>query len=687
MLSDIEIPRTAEMPRLDQIWSENISANAFYASADGAAAVDEYTGGTGGGAMGGVGGDESAYHGGGQDAESSLHGISMGPRSSRSRMSHASTSRSHAGTPFESNPSKRLVLSIVDAPGFSFVPGQEFELERALRKVLRQIEDKFVQSLAEESKVQRRRQADEHYHLVLYFIDPLRVVETEAPPSPARAKMQKRKRASKGKPAINGVTSANGQTQESAGSGMPPSQNDPVGLRRTNSGGALRSRAVEDASAAAVEKKPKSGARAATTVGHGASANDEPASESEGEEEAAVGQKSFLGMAPSPSSMMELLPSANGGGLNDEEEEEEEDLNEIRLRLSQQEKKIILRLSRRANVLPVLAKADLLTEQRCLEIKAAIRLSFQEMSLPAGPFMAAGDAAGEEEETEMLSTPTEPTQPALREHKKQGLSISSAITEKSEPDSETDASSLPPGGEPVKRIKLRSRRSFSKPSSERPDLPVLDHTPPLFADKQQEEEELVIPTPLTPKAESNQWPFTLILPEPERPPPPQGTRGSDILNGFPAPPKSIPPVPPIPPQHQAHARAESATSYLSSAGSGLDSQTGGAALLNGSSQQGASGPHIPNVTSSDPGRRFQRRYKWGAIDIFNPEHCDFTALRASILCHHVEALRQSTKVRYEEFRAERLQVRRETLGSEFHRHACVCVGTMTDVFCSPISVY
>ncbi|KAG8991355.1 hypothetical protein FRB94_014615 [Tulasnella sp. JGI-2019a] len=59
--------------------------------------------------------------------------------------------------------------------------------------------------------------------------------------------------------------------------------------------------------------------------------------------------------------------------------------------------------------------------------------------------------------------------------------------------------------------------------------------------------------------------------------------------------------------------------------------------------------------------KFIRKYRWGTIDALDPTHCDFVALRTAVLGTHMRMLRNTTKeVLYENFRTEKLLARRAT---------------------------
>ncbi|GJE98422.1 septin-domain-containing protein [Phanerochaete sordida] len=58
---------------------------------------------------------------------------------------------------------------------------------------------------------------------------------------------------------------------------------------------------------------------------------------------------------------------------------------------------------------------------------------------------------------------------------------------------------------------------------------------------------------------------------------------------------------------------------------------------------------------------FVRKYRWGTIDVLSPEHCDFAALRTTVLSTHMKMLKIRTKeVLYERYRTEKLLARRAT---------------------------
>ncbi|THG94249.1 hypothetical protein EW145_g8178, partial [Phellinidium pouzarii] len=58
---------------------------------------------------------------------------------------------------------------------------------------------------------------------------------------------------------------------------------------------------------------------------------------------------------------------------------------------------------------------------------------------------------------------------------------------------------------------------------------------------------------------------------------------------------------------------------------------------------------------------FVRRFRWGVVDVLDPMHCDFAALRTAVLSTHFKVLKMNTKeVLYEKYRTEKLLARRAT---------------------------
>ena len=649
----------------------------------------------------------------------------------RSRLSHVSShsmvSRQNSFNGFSgvagSDPgasslftTKRLILSITDTPGLLFprfagdgggTGAAEFELERNVRRILREVEDRFAQSLEEESKVSRKQRTEDHFHALFYFIDPLSLVLEEV-----REQHEEEIPRRRGK-----AKSVVGE----AGAGAKK------GHRAKRSNSLTEMLGISAPSASTAPPAPAS-------VGHAAPRDDElvAADDSQKDSRAISGgpqseNASFLGMEHNlPSAAGPVETNAQQEVLADStsaasraEQTTSPDLQQPqqlppprpthRLTISAQEQKIIKRLAERVNLIPVLAKADLLTEQKCEESKAAIRRCFKEMGLGASLSVGQEADSAEDELEEEVHGDEDLLQRARAGKSSGGRRALPYRADESGAEMDGDPifdDEPPPDG--VKRIKLRSRRSFSKSHGDRPSLEALkaaataadaraaaeqqqklaeatpngsvspaieiEHTPPLFS------RDRPVIAPKKTVAIPFSAPFTLILPEPELPawrsagaganPASNGRSSSAKMNGA-----AVPPVPPIPLEHQNGMTSPSLSGITSPSlsenvpprPSSSASQARPVSSTGTSSGAAVAGTILANVEPLSPealARSFQRRYRWGNIDVLNPHHSDFLGLRACIVSHHVDALRDSTQARYEEYRAERLEVRRQTLSSE-----------------------
>lgn len=82
---------------------------------------------------------------------------------------------------------------------------------------------------------------------------------------------------------------------------------------------------------------------------------------------------------------------------------------------------------------------------------------------------------------------------------------------------------------------------------------------------------------------------------------------------------------------------------------------------NGHTHSHNHGPFQMHYEPRDLRGVFVRRFRWGCVDVLNPEHCDFAALRTTVLSTHLKVLKLNTKeVLYEKYRTEKLLARRAT---------------------------
>jgi hypothetical protein len=63
------------------------------------------------------------------------------------------------------SPSERLLLSVIDTPGFDFRDNKELALERQVSSVLKYVNDLYAETMDEEAKLVRENKGDQHIHL------------------------------------------------------------------------------------------------------------------------------------------------------------------------------------------------------------------------------------------------------------------------------------------------------------------------------------------------------------------------------------------------------------------------------------------------------------------------------------------------------------------------------------------
>ncbi|EIW81062.1 hypothetical protein CONPUDRAFT_82138 [Coniophora puteana RWD-64-598 SS2] len=526
----------------------------------------------------------------------------------------------------------RLLLSVIDTPGLDFGEGRELRAERQMNAIMRYLDAQYADTMNEESKLVRQNKGDQHVHLCVFMMDPSSVV------SPSSRRMRH---------------------------SLPAKKRPDTAVSQT------RSRTSEDVNIEASHM-------------HGEGMNGEA------EEKGESGTR--ISTADNP---ME-------NEANDE------------LEMSPSELRVISRLAARVNVLPVIARADTLTDEVLVDVKSAVRRGLAGAGLDFGVF---GMAAG------MPSTATkeEPTSPVNKVNRnvtngngneaENGranghadspvLSTSSAngISPQSLPASAQDSPSANPGPEaetadadetsrptrPViklraprrklSRSRSRSRRDLASVAAEELGEPVAvparrtsssippttnggsnDISGPNSAIEVSDEDEYVAQvrfsaSQVAPKL-SERLPFALIAPE-ERAETRARTRALERLNSSAARPGSA--------------------NGVNGAVNGCAS---GSVISNGDASMVTSPTTEPNTPGAPAGRRasllpsappeplrglFTRRFRWGAVDVLDPTHCDFSALRTAVLTTHMKALKTHTReVLYEKYRTEKLLARRAT---------------------------
>ncbi|KAI6030866.1 Septin-domain-containing protein [Pisolithus orientalis] len=312
------------------------------------------------------------------------------------------------------------------------------------------------------------------------------------------------------------------------------------------------------------------------------------------------------------------------------------------LTMSPAELQVIRRLSERVNVLPIIARADSLTDSALSAVKDAVRRGLHEVQLDFGIFstpMTAKDgdsspsrqipaAANENDPAGNGSTPSD-------QHLN-GDSHATPDTEAMEPkDGHRRAS------RPVIRVKTRQVSSRSRSRSRR-DLSALaqDEREPHFPEEVDELSVANVRFSAQTLAKTDLGtllPFAFIAPEPLESP-----RTIQLHPLMVTPDSSVP-------REDLNSSSTPVTEV---------SMTGGPP----DSPATITRKSVYNQTPPEDLRGvFKRKFRWGTVDVLNPDHCDFAALRTAMLLTHMKVLKVHTReVLYERYRTEKLLAKRAT---------------------------
>ncbi|KAG5636183.1 hypothetical protein H0H81_008889 [Sphagnurus paluster] len=309
----------------------------------------------------------------------------------------------------------------------------------------------------------------------------------------------------------------------------------------------------------------------------------------------------------------DLVPDTSS---NDDSDGETQDT----LTMSLAEIRVIRRLAARTNIIPVIAHADSLTDEKLEAVKLAIRASLADAGIDFGIF--------ETQRPPKTARRTRQTQFASANglgHEVDASEDSQNADEQSgEEDEERQA-------RPV--IKLRSSRhsngrALSRSRSRRDlSLAAEDDRGPSYPDAADKDSvaNVRFSAHIVAKADiSDQLPFALIAPE--------SSQRRKRPDSYIAQPDS-----PIVRQSEDDAIPRTPASAIS-----------------------AKLPYLSGPPDDLKGV-FVRKFRWGTVDVLDPDHCDFAALRTAVLSTHLKLLKNHTnEVLYEKYRTEKLLARRAT---------------------------
>jgi hypothetical protein len=279
----------------------------------------------------------------------------------------------------------------------------------------------------------------------------------------------------------------------------------------------------------------------------------------------------------------DLIPDTSSG---DDSEEEDSALT-----MSPAEIRVIRRLSTRVNVLPVVAKADSLTDEKMNAVKEAVRSSLAEAGLDFGVFDedSRGRSRGRKQDVNVA-----PSKDGANGHEaaEEEQSEGEAEGEDEERQSRRVIKLRPPRhGRGLSRS--RSRRDLSRAASDahRPVSPDADSVANVRFSAH------VVAKPDI----GSLMPFALITPE-----------TTARSRRYPSDDLATTPSSPNTQSEDGHAPDGVATPTL---------------------------VQNPRAFLEKPPEDlrgvFIRKFRWGTVDVLNPEHCDFAALRTAVLSTHL----------------------------------------------------
>jgi hypothetical protein len=256
--------------------------------------------------------------------------------------------------------------------------------------------------------------------------------------------------------------------------------------------------------------------------------------------------------------------------------------------MSPSEIRVIQRLSKRVNVLPVIARADNLTDDRLVAVKKAIKRDLNEAGVGFGVF-------GQQ----WYDSAPVPLPNGGRRHSEDIERPVSAPAAEEDEDEDEEGGDEERVSRPVIKIRRTNRAApTARPARSRSRRTVAEEYDPT-----------PVPLTLTELAQlEDLLPFAFISPEPIHTS--RASKRSSVLT--------------IPHQNGNGTIEPPQTPRLSS------STTSAPATPASPSQL------LDNPPPKDLRGKFVRKYRWGTIDVLDPEHCDFAALRTAVLRTHMK---------------------------------------------------
>ncbi|KAJ7134667.1 septin family protein [Mycena epipterygia] len=317
-------------------------------------------------------------------------------------------------------------------------------------------------------------------------------------------------------------------------------------------------------------------------------------------------------------------------------EDDSDDESEGPLTMSPAEVRVIRRLSARSNVLPVIARADSLTDDKLLAVKNAVRAGLMEAGLDFGVFSPPKKATAETPTRRQTRFATDPHNGHVNGNGN-GNGHGNGDANGATPETDDEDDSEDRQSRPVIKLRPRLNRGLSRSRSRR-DLSIAadDDRRPISPDAEslanvRFSAHIVAKTDL-----EALMPFALIAPE----------LGKASQRRMSVDTQGLGTAPSSPMQQSEDGHAPSMEDAIPQTPASIHSNRGLAYLQ---------GP------PDDLKGVFVRKFRWGTVDVLDPIHCDFAALRTAVLSTHLKVLKNHTKeVLYEKYRTEKLLARRAT---------------------------
>ncbi|KIJ54549.1 hypothetical protein M422DRAFT_240616 [Sphaerobolus stellatus SS14] len=509
----------------------------------------------------------------------------------------------------------RIALKCIDTPGLDYSEGKEFALEVSVSEIVKYIEQQFAETMQEESKKIRMNKDDQHVHLCIYLIDPDSVMTPAARRAKSRydtaaAEDQQYSEYDSGtddereeeNDAATDAGVTNGDVESEDDYGEPDSPVTPI---------AATPPPFEPTDDTAVTEDGAAATNGSTTAAFDdKTPRNSVDTASQSQQSSSMSPKSKLATPPAS-------PLRSKGKGNKEKVKSEPPLTKGKNRLSMlpAEVRIISRLAKRVNVLPIIARGDTLTDTRLECLKRAVRRDLSEKGVSYDVWTIWDSEPG-------VIPGRVPPPPGSREAASAGTQNDNGTTEDNDDDERESRPVIKLRGTLRGLTRSRSRRSLKSVVDAELDEPDAEASPGY---------------PLTPASPTVGNDSLSVLSKRESVASGRGTdtAGQNSYGAIFSRPdlRMRMPFVVITPERERE------------------------------SKKHANGNRNGNANGHDFGvyGRFVRHFRWGTIDVLDPNHCDFAALRAAVLGSYMRSLKAATKDGlYERFRTEKLLARRAT---------------------------